>query len=102
MNLAHLWHNTAREIITSYLAGGRIFKNGLINNEFYSRAITIIKNTNDVRYISKLMQIFKPRNIVQIIHNSGNSCRIYTMMQNESDSRKNIIMLAVVLPQKIV
>jgi asparagine synthase (glutamine-hydrolysing) len=57
MNLAHLWHNTAREIITSYLADGRIFRDGLINNEFYSRAITIIKNTNDVRYISKLMQL---------------------------------------------
>jgi asparagine synthase (glutamine-hydrolysing) len=57
MDLGSLWTRIAKEIVTSTLDNGRIFEDGIINKQFYTKSLKRISDTLDVRYISKMLQL---------------------------------------------
>lgn len=57
MDLGTLWTRIAKEIVTSTLDNGRIFEDGIINKQFYTKSLKRISDTIDVRYISKMLQL---------------------------------------------
>ena len=57
MDLKKLWSNNAKEIVTSTLSDASIFRDKVISHEFYERAIKKIEEVQDVRYISKMLQL---------------------------------------------
>jgi len=57
MDLGSLWTRIAKEIVTSTLDNGRIFEDGIINKQFYTKSLKRISDTIDVRYISKMLQL---------------------------------------------
>jgi asparagine synthase (glutamine-hydrolysing) len=57
MDLKRLWSSNAKEIVTSTLSDASIFRDKIINRDFYERSIKKIEETQDVRYISKMLQL---------------------------------------------
>lgn len=57
MDLGSLWTRIAKEIVTSTLDNGRIFEDGIVNKQFYTKSLKRISDTLDVRYISKMLQL---------------------------------------------
>lgn len=57
MDLKKLWTSSAKEIVTSTLSNASIFRDKIINSDFYSRSIKRIDETGDLRYISKMLQL---------------------------------------------
>lgn len=57
MDLKKLWATSAKEIITSTLSNASIFRDKIINRDFYDRSIKRIEETGDLRYISKMLQL---------------------------------------------
>jgi len=57
MDLKKLWSTTGKEIVTSTLSNASVFRDKIINPEFYRRSIKKIEETGDVRYISKMLQL---------------------------------------------
>lgn len=57
MDLKKLWSTTGKEIVTSTLSNASVFRDKIISREFYERSIKKIDETNDLRYISKMLQL---------------------------------------------
>ncbi len=57
MDLKKLWSNNAKEIVTSTLSNASIFRDKIISSEFFERSIKKIEETDDLRYISKMLQL---------------------------------------------
>lgn len=57
MDLKKLWSSNAKEIVTSTLSDASIFRDKIISRDFYKRSIKKIDKTQDVRYISKMLQL---------------------------------------------
>jgi asparagine synthase (glutamine-hydrolysing) len=57
MDLKKLWTSSAKEIVTSTLSNASIFRDKIIDSDFYSRSIKRIDETGDLRYISKMLQL---------------------------------------------
>ena len=57
MDLKRLWSRNAKEIVTSTLSKASIFRDKIINRDFYEGSIKKIEETQDVRYISKMLQL---------------------------------------------
>ena len=57
MDLKRLWSRNAKEIVTSTLSKASIFRDKIINRKFYEGSIKKIDETQDVRYISKMLQL---------------------------------------------
>ena len=57
MDLKKLWSSTGKEIVISTLSNASVFRDKIINPEFYERSINKIDETGDVRYISKILQL---------------------------------------------
>lgn len=58
LDLKTLWIRWGKEIVTSTLDRGQIFESNIINKDFYIRSLKRIEDTFDLRYISKLLQLF--------------------------------------------
>lgn len=58
LDLKTLWIRWGKEIVTSTLDRGQIFESNIINRDFYFRSLKRIEDTFDLRYISKLLQLF--------------------------------------------
>ena len=58
MNLSTFWKRIAKEIVTSYLEKARIFEDKIINREWYNKSLIKIRESNNERYINKMLQIF--------------------------------------------
>jgi asparagine synthase (glutamine-hydrolysing) len=57
MDLKRLWSRNAKEIVTSTLSKASIFRDKIISRNFYEGSIKKIEETQDVRYISKMLQL---------------------------------------------
>lgn len=57
MDLKNLWSTNAKEIVIATLSNASIFRDKIISGDFYNRMIKIIEDTQDVRYISKMLQL---------------------------------------------
>lgn len=57
MDLKKLWTSSAKEIVGSTMSDASIFRDKIISRDFYERAIKRIEETDDVRYISKMLQL---------------------------------------------
>lgn len=57
MDLVNLWDSSGRETVTTLLDKGRIFEDKLIDKNWYLKALRRIDENNDLRYISKMLQI---------------------------------------------
>ena len=57
MDLKKLWTSSAKEIVISTLSNASIFRDKIINCDFYNRSIKRIDETGDLRYISKMLQL---------------------------------------------
>jgi asparagine synthase (glutamine-hydrolysing) len=57
MDLVNLWNSSGRETVTTLLDKGRIFEDKLIDKNWYLKALRRIDENNDLRYISKMLQI---------------------------------------------
>jgi asparagine synthase (glutamine-hydrolysing) len=57
LDLKLFWLRLAKGIVTSNLDKARIFEDKIINREFYNRSLKRIDETQDVRYISKMLQL---------------------------------------------
>lgn len=57
MDLKKLWTSSAKEIVISTLSNASIFRDKIINSDFYNRSIKRIDETGDLRYISKMLQL---------------------------------------------
>jgi asparagine synthase (glutamine-hydrolysing) len=57
MDLKKLWTSSAKEIVTSTLSNASIFRDKIINSDFYSHSIKRIDEKGDLRYISKMLQL---------------------------------------------
>ncbi|HJR83779.1 MAG TPA: asparagine synthase C-terminal domain-containing protein [Nitrososphaeraceae archaeon] len=57
MDLKKLWTSGAKEIVISTLSNASIFRDKIINSDFYNRSIKRIDETGDLRYISKMLQL---------------------------------------------
>lgn len=57
MDLKKLWTSGAKETIISTLSNASIFRDKVINRDFYNRSIKRIDETGDLRYISKMLQL---------------------------------------------
>lgn len=57
MDLKKLWSSNAKELVTSTLNDASIIRDKIISRDFYEHAIKIIEERNDVRYISKMLQL---------------------------------------------
>jgi asparagine synthase (glutamine-hydrolysing) len=55
--LKKLWSSNAKELVTSTLNDASIIRDKIISRDFYERAIKKIEERNDVRYISKMLQL---------------------------------------------
>lgn len=57
MDLKNLWSTNAKEIVVSTLSNASIFRDKIISKDFYNHMIKTIEETQDVRYISKALQL---------------------------------------------
>ncbi len=57
MDLVNLWNSCGKETVTMLLDKGRIFEDRLIDKNWYFRSLKRIDENDDLRYISKLLQI---------------------------------------------
>jgi asparagine synthase (glutamine-hydrolysing) len=57
INLVKFWFSVGEEIITSTLEKARIFEDKIINKEWYIKSLIRISQNNDLRYISKMLQL---------------------------------------------
>jgi asparagine synthase (glutamine-hydrolysing) len=57
MDLKKLWSRNAKEIVTSTLSDASIFRDKVISHDFYQWALNKIEEIQDLRYISKLLQL---------------------------------------------
>jgi asparagine synthase (glutamine-hydrolysing) len=57
MDLTKLWFRAGKEIVVSNLDKGRIFEDKIINREWYLKSLNRIDENNDIRYISKMLQL---------------------------------------------
>lgn len=57
MNLKNLWSTNAKEIVIATLSNASIFRDKIISRDFYNHMIKIIEDTQNVRYISKMLQL---------------------------------------------
>ena len=57
MNLKNLWSTNAKEIVIATLSNASIFRDKIISGDFYNHMIKIIEDTQNVRYISKMLQL---------------------------------------------
>jgi asparagine synthase (glutamine-hydrolysing) len=57
INLVKLWFSVGEEIITSTLEKARIFEDKIIDKEWYIKSLIRISQDNDLRYISKMLQL---------------------------------------------
>lgn len=57
MDLKKLWSTNGKEIVTSTMSNASVFRDKIISPEFYERSIKKIEETDDVRYISKMLQL---------------------------------------------
>lgn len=57
MDLKNLWSTNAKEIVIATLSNASIFRDKIISGDFYNRMIKIIEDTQNVRYISKMLQL---------------------------------------------
>lgn len=57
MDLKKLWTSSAKEIVISTLSNASIFRDKIINSDFYNHSIKRIDETGDLRYISKMLQL---------------------------------------------
>jgi asparagine synthase (glutamine-hydrolysing) len=58
MDLKKLWTSSAKEIVISTLSNASVFRDRIISSDFYHRSIRRIEETGDLRYISKMLQLF--------------------------------------------
>ncbi|HYY86208.1 MAG TPA: hypothetical protein VE594_03785, partial [Nitrososphaeraceae archaeon] len=52
-----LWTSNAKEIVKSTMSTASIFRDKIISRDFYERSIKRIQETDDIRYISKMLQL---------------------------------------------
>ena len=57
MDLKNLWSINGKEIVSATLSNGSIFRDKIISGDFYNHMIKIIEETQNVRYISKMLQL---------------------------------------------
>lgn len=57
MDLKNLWSTNAKEIVIATLSNASIFRDKIISGDFYNHMIKIIEDTQNVRYISKMLQL---------------------------------------------
>jgi asparagine synthase (glutamine-hydrolysing) len=57
MDLKNLWSTNAKEIVVATLSNASIFRDKIISKDFYNHMIKIIEETQNVRYISKALQL---------------------------------------------
>jgi asparagine synthase (glutamine-hydrolysing) len=57
MDLKKLWSSNAKEIVTSTLSDASIFRDKVISYDFYEGAMKKIEETQDLRYVSKMLQL---------------------------------------------
>lgn len=57
MDLKKLWSTDAKEIVIATLSNASIFRDKIISGDFYNHMIKIIEDTQNVRYISKILQL---------------------------------------------
>lgn len=57
MDLKYLWSTSAKEIVIATLSNASIFRDKIISGDFYNHMIKIIEETQNVRYISKMLQL---------------------------------------------
>ena len=57
MDLKKLWSTNAKEIVIATLSNASIFRDKIISGDFYNHMIKIIEDTQNVRYISKMLQL---------------------------------------------
>jgi asparagine synthase (glutamine-hydrolysing) len=57
MDLKNLWSTKAKEIVIATLSNASIFRDKIISGDFYNHMIKIIEDTQNVRYISKMLQL---------------------------------------------
>jgi asparagine synthase (glutamine-hydrolysing) len=57
MDLKKLWSRNAKEIVTTTLSGASIFRDKVISQDFYERTLKKIEEIQDLRYISKMLQL---------------------------------------------
>lgn len=57
MDLKNLWSTNAKEIVIATLSNASIFRDKIISGDFYNHMIKIIEETQNVRYISKMLQL---------------------------------------------
>lgn len=57
MDLKYLWSTSAKEIVIATLSNASIFRDKIISGDFYNHMIKIIEETQNVRYISKILQL---------------------------------------------
>jgi asparagine synthase (glutamine-hydrolysing) len=57
MDLKKLWSSNGKEIVTSTLSDASIFRDKVISRDFYERALKKIEELQDLRYISKMLQL---------------------------------------------
>jgi asparagine synthase (glutamine-hydrolysing) len=57
MDLKKLWASSAKEIVIATLSNASIFRDKIISRDFHERSIKRIQETNDIRYISKMLQL---------------------------------------------
>ena len=57
MDLKNLWSINGKEIVSATLSNASIFRDKIISGDFYNHMIKIIEETQNVRYISKMLQL---------------------------------------------
>lgn len=57
MDLKKLWSTGGKEIVIATLSNASIFRDKIISGDFYNHMIKIIEDTQNVRYISKMLQL---------------------------------------------
>ncbi|HEY9385490.1 MAG TPA: asparagine synthase-related protein [Nitrososphaeraceae archaeon] len=57
IDLIKFWLKHAKEIVTSNLDKGRIFEDKIVNRNWYNKSLMRINETQDTRYISKMLQL---------------------------------------------
>jgi asparagine synthase (glutamine-hydrolysing) len=57
IDLIKFWLKHAKEMVTSNLDKGRIFEDKIVNRNWYNKSLVRINETQDIRYISKMLQL---------------------------------------------
>ena len=55
VNTVNFWNNYGKEFCKYYLSNARIVSDGLINQDWISKHLNLINNSQDVRYVNKFL-----------------------------------------------